>query len=174
MAREVDKTEASLWLDLTRWVIYLAGHSLSDVARLGSLPAMGAEPLLEVLCQSIYRLVELAHRSVCEEKINPFDQRRIHSFLQRPRAADRPLMVNLQKSTYKRYSSIWKRPLCIVHRTVQPDQDLQFQHRLTPAQIMHYDRLMVSAEALMRKTSGLDGIRPATNTETSALDGYCL
>jgi hypothetical protein len=81
VAKEVDKTEASPWLDLTRWTIYLAGHPLSDVAKLGSLPAMGAEPLLGVLCESVDRLVELAHRSVCEDKIKPFDQMRINSFL---------------------------------------------------------------------------------------------
>jgi hypothetical protein len=81
VAKEVDKTEASPWLDLTRWTIYLAGHPLSDVAKLGSLPAMGAEPLLRVLCESVDRLVELAHRSVCEDKINPFNQMRINSFL---------------------------------------------------------------------------------------------
>jgi hypothetical protein len=132
VAKEVNKTEALPWLDLTRWTIYLAGHPLSDVAKLASLPAIGAEPLLRVLCESVNRLVELAHRSVCEDKINRFDQMRINSFLQRPHAADWPLIVNLQESTYKRYSSIWKRLLCFVHRTVQPDQPLQLQHRLTP------------------------------------------
>lgn len=174
VAEEVDKTEASPWLDLTRWTTYLAGHSLSDVARLGAMPVAGAEPLLGVFGESIDRLVELAHRSVCQDRINAFDQMRNNSLLQRPRAADRPLMVNLQKSTYKRYSSIWKRLLCFVHRTVQSTQTLQLQHRLTPAQILHYDRLMVISEGLLRKTSELDNTGPATIAELSTLDRHCL
>ena len=108
VAKEIDKTEASPWLQLTRWATYLSGHSLSDVAKLGILPEAGTEPLLAILCESLDRLVGLAHRSVCEDRINAFDQLRINSFVQRPRAADKPLVVKLQKSTYKRYASIWE------------------------------------------------------------------
>jgi hypothetical protein len=125
IAKETDRTEVSPWLELTRWSTYLSGHSLSDVARLGALLVHSSESLLEILCESIDRLVDSAHRSVCEDRINAFDQMRINSFLQRPRTADKPLMVKLQKSTYKRYSSIWKRLLCFVHRTMQPCQRLQ-------------------------------------------------
>jgi hypothetical protein len=174
VAKEIDKTEVSPWLELTRWATYLGGHSLSAVARLGTLPVADAEPLLEIICESISRLVELAHRSVCEDRINAFDQMRINSFLQRPRAADRPLMVNLQKSTYKRYSAIWKRLLCFVYRTVQPNQSLQLQHRLTPAQIAHFDRMMISAETVLRNKSDKSDRILATSADTSTLDRKCL
>lgn len=172
IAKETDKTEVSPWLELTRWSTYLSGHSLPGVARLGALPVHSSESLLEILCESIDRLVDSAHRSVCEDRINAFDQMRINSFLQRPRAADKPLMVKLQKSTYKRYSSIWKRLLCFVHRTMQPCQRLQLQHRLTPTQITHYDRMMMSAEVTLH-----DKLRSGVASgaaELSSLDYNCL
>ena len=59
-------------------------------------PGSNSEPILTVICESVDRLVEEAYQSVCNDRINVFDQSRINSFLQRPRAADRPLMVKLQ------------------------------------------------------------------------------
>jgi hypothetical protein len=153
-------------------MVHLSGHSLSDVARLGALPVAGAELLIEILCEIIDRLVDSAHRSVCEDRINAFDQMRINSFLQRPRAADKPLMVKLQKSTYKRYSSIWKRLLCFEHRTMQPSQRVQLQHRLTSTQITHYDRMMTSAEMILHDNLG--GSDAFVSAELSMLDHSCL
>jgi hypothetical protein len=172
IATDIDRTEVSPWLELTRWSTYLRGHSLFDAARLEALPVAGSESLLEILCKSIDRLVDSAHRSVCEDRINALDQMRINSFLQRPRAADKPLMVKLQNSTYKRYSSIWKRLLCFVHRTMQPCQRLQLQHRLIPTQITHYDRMMMSAEVTLHgKLGSGDAFESA---ELSSLDYNCL
>jgi hypothetical protein len=100
VTRETDKTEASPWLQLTRWATYLSGHSLSDITKLGALPEADTEPLLAILCESVDRLVGLAHRPVCEDRINAFDQLRTNSFLQGPRAADKPLVVKLQNSDW--------------------------------------------------------------------------
>jgi hypothetical protein len=172
IATDIDRTEVSPWLELTRWSTYLRGHSLSDAARLGALPVAGSKFLLEILCKSIDRLVDSAHRSVCEDRINAFDQMRINSFLQRPRAADKPLMVKLQKPTYKRYSSIWKRLLCFVHRTMQPCQRLQLQHRLTPTQITHYDRMMMSAETTLHDDPSTGGT--SASAKVSMIDRNCL
>ena len=96
-------TEVSPWLELTRWSTYLHGHNLADVATLADPPNADSEPTLGVVCSSLDRIVEEAHRSVCNDRINVFDQARINSFLQRPRAADRPLLVKLKKSTYSKY-----------------------------------------------------------------------
>lgn len=59
-----------------------------------------------VLCDSLERVVEEGHRSVCEDWINVFDQTRINSSFQRPPASDRPLMVKLQKAMWRRYAGI--------------------------------------------------------------------
>jgi hypothetical protein len=147
--KDVDKTEISPWLQLTRWSTYLDGHSLCDVAKLADLPQKTSEPLLSIICDSIDRIVEQAHRSVCEDRINVFDQMRINSFLQRPRAADKPLMVKLQESTYKAYKSVWKRLICFAHRTSQTHNSVQLRHRITAAQITRYDQLLTSAETLI-------------------------
>lgn len=63
VAKEIDISEVSPWLKLTVWSTYLSGHSLSDVARLGAMPVHGSESLLEVLCESVDRLKDSAHRS---------------------------------------------------------------------------------------------------------------
>ena len=97
----------SPWLQLTRWPRYLDGYTLSDLADLAVLPPTPTTtPILQIFCLSLDRLVEAAYQAVCEDRINVFDQARINSFLQRPRASDRPLIVKLQKSTYRTYKCL--------------------------------------------------------------------
>ncbi|KAK3115045.1 hypothetical protein LTR53_006003 [Teratosphaeriaceae sp. CCFEE 6253] len=64
----------------------------------GSACVSESEPALSTLVDSLERLVKEARQSVRNDSVNMFDQARINSCLQRPRAADRPLMVKLQKS----------------------------------------------------------------------------
>lgn len=93
--------EVSPWLQLTRWLSYLDGHALRDTARLAWSPSAELEGELIEICASIDRLVDQAIAAVQEDRINPFDQMQINSFLQRPRASDKPLAFKLQKSTYR-------------------------------------------------------------------------
>ncbi|KAK1809579.1 hypothetical protein LTR12_016055 [Friedmanniomyces endolithicus] len=126
--------EVSPWLELTRWPEYLEGHRLRDVVKLTAPPSTESEPVLSTICGSLERLVTEAHRSVCNDSVNVFDQARINSFLQRPRAADRPLMVKLQKSTWRAYTKIWKSLLCFVYRTSRPHPQYLYRHQLTTQQ----------------------------------------
>jgi hypothetical protein len=50
-------------------------------------PTQGSEVALHAICESVDRLVDDAFHSICSDAINVFDQTRINSFLQRPRAA---------------------------------------------------------------------------------------
>ncbi|KAJ9654976.1 hypothetical protein H2201_008902 [Coniosporium apollinis] len=95
------QTEVSPWLEMTRWPRYLRGYSFDEVAPLGSPADPATEPLLAEFAQSFDRIVEESHKSVCDDKVNVFDQARINSFIQRRRAWDRPLMIKLKKSTYQ-------------------------------------------------------------------------
>jgi hypothetical protein len=87
--------DASLWLEMTRWTRYVDGHALATLAPLAYLLDPTKEPLLFQLGESLDRVVEQAYESICQDKINVFDQTRINSFMQRPQAFDRPLMVKL-------------------------------------------------------------------------------
>lgn len=106
--QETSRKETSPWLQLTRWLSYLHGHCFLDVATLVRQPDASTEPALLSVCNSLERVVEDAYVSVCNDSINIFDQVRINSFMQRPSATDRPLMVKLQKSTWRHYIRIWK------------------------------------------------------------------
>jgi hypothetical protein len=141
--------EVSPWLQLTRWPRYLKGYPLPCLAALAALPQDGSHPILHLLCSSLDRLVEIAYQSICEDRINVFDQARINSFLQRPRATDRPLMVKLQKSTYRQYKGVWKRLLCFVYRTAQQSQPIRLDHRLTPRQPDDLGMAISQAERLI-------------------------
>ncbi|KAK3619415.1 hypothetical protein LTR56_024041 [Elasticomyces elasticus] len=90
--------EPSPWLRLTRWPVYLLGHHLPSVAALAAAPNRTKEPSLAVLCDSLDRVVRRAYQSVCDDEINAFDQVRINSFLQRPRAGGRLLQIDLQRN----------------------------------------------------------------------------
>jgi hypothetical protein len=141
--------EVSPWLQLTRWPRYLKGYPLSCLAALAALPQDGSHPILHLLCSNLDRLVEAAYQSICEDRINVFDQARINSFLQRPRATDRPLMVKLQKSTYRQYKGVWKRLLCFVYSTAQQSQPIRLDHRLTPRQTDDLGMAISQAERLI-------------------------
>lgn len=142
--------EVSPWLQLTRWPNYLQGHKLPQVAALARLPTADDDPVLAVLCECLDELVEAAYQSVCNDRVNAFDQERINSFLQRPRAADQPLMVKLQKSTYRTYKSIWKSLLCFVYRTALREHSTSLRHRFSTLQLASLDRAVHAAEHLIQ------------------------
>jgi hypothetical protein len=122
------RKEVSPWLQLTRWPEYLAGHSFEQLAALAAMPSLATEPGLFALGQSLDRLVDAAYTSICQDRINVFDQARINSFLQRPRASDRPLMIKLQKATFRKYQAVWKGLLCFVARAADPCQTIRLRH----------------------------------------------
>ena len=105
---ETSAKETSPWLQLSRWPSYLDGKCLLDVAAPVKQPDLTTEPALLSICHSLERVIEDAYQAVCNDSINVFDQVRINSFLQRPSATDRPLMVKLQRSTRRHYARIWK------------------------------------------------------------------
>jgi hypothetical protein len=128
VAETSSESETSPWLQLTRWPSYLNGYYLLDVAALVRQPDGALEPILVAIYDSLKRVVEDVYKSVCNDAINVFNQVRINSFLQRPSAADRPLMVKLQKSIWRRYTRIWKVLLCFVYRTIQLGQTVLLRH----------------------------------------------
>lgn len=144
------KGEVSPWLKMTRWPKYLHGLQLSAVAPLAHQPNSVLEPLLILFVKSFNRVIDAANVSVQEDKINVFDQARINSFIQRRRASDRPLMIKLQKATWRAYQAVWQRLICFAYRTAQPDAPVQLSHRLTSAQLVALDKLILRGEELMQ------------------------
>jgi hypothetical protein len=173
---QVSKTEVLLWLEMTRWPRYFHGLNMADVAPLAYAANPVTEPALVLLGESFDRLIELAHRSICEDKISVFDQAQINSFITgRSGKQDRMLMVKLAKSTFRAYKSIWKRLLCFVYRTSQPTQSIPLPHRLTNAQLIYLDRALRLAEELssVQRLQGSDA-PPAEGGVVRDLDRACL
>ena len=124
------KTEVSPWLELTQWPRHLSGLHFPQIWRMVQ-PPQPQETNLQQLCESFDRIVWAGKESIEQHKINDFDQSRINSFIRQRRLADRPIMVKLQKGTWVRYSGIWKRLLCFVSRTTQPEQAVTYPVALT-------------------------------------------
>ena len=101
---------------------------LLTVVVLIALLKADSELILVALCSSLERVIEDAYYSVCSDRINVFDQARINSFLQRPSAADRPLIVKLKELTWRKYVSIWGALLCFAYRTTQHECRIQLRH----------------------------------------------
>jgi hypothetical protein len=99
---------------MNRWPRYLNGHNLPTVSHRARLPDRSTEPELFTITKSLERVVQAAHTSVYEDKINVFDHARINSFIQQCRVFDKPLMVKLQKSTWRMYVGVWKCLLCLL------------------------------------------------------------
>ena len=166
--------EVSPWLDLTRWVGYLSGHRLQDVAALAAAPDPVCEPALYELARSVDRLTEDAYQSICNDEVNVFDQARINSFLPQHRGATRPLMVKLQKSTWRKYTAVWKGLLCFVCRTASADCSVALEHRLTGPQAACLDIALQGAKVLSYAEGGErqgrgDGVEEGEGDEAARL-----
>jgi hypothetical protein len=86
---------------MTRWPRYFNGLNMADVAPLSYAANPITEPVLVVLGESLDRLIEHAHQSICEDRISVFDQAQMNSFIAgRSGKQDRMLMVKLGKSTF--------------------------------------------------------------------------
>lgn len=107
---QATETEVSPWLEMTRWPRYFDGLDLTKVAPLAYMPNPTTEPLLQLIAESVDRVVEQAHASICEDRIGVFDQAKINSFVDGGGSAkaERMLMVKLQKRTFREYKSLWK------------------------------------------------------------------
>jgi hypothetical protein len=104
---QVSKTEVSPWLEKTRWPRYFHGLNMADVAPLAYAANPITEPALVLLGESFDRLIERAHRSICEDKVSVFDQARINSFnADGPGEHNRMIMVKLLKSTFRAYKGV--------------------------------------------------------------------
>jgi hypothetical protein len=80
---QVSKTEISQWLEKTRWPRYFHGLNMADIAPLAYAANPITEPAPVLLGESFDRLIERAYQSICEDKVNVFNQARINSFIQK-------------------------------------------------------------------------------------------
>jgi hypothetical protein len=173
-------TEASPWLDMTRWGDYLRGYSFTQVVPLGAHPDPLQEPLLVEFASSISRIIQQAYQSIQEDRINVFDQVRINSFLQRQRAWDRPLFIRLKKGTYRSYEHLWKRLICFVYRSTQVDRPVRLRHQLNPSQFRYLDEMVDYGMEVLAHQGQItrpanSSIRGSTLAEARALlDRACL
>lgn len=165
--------EISPWLQPTRWLSYLDGHALGDAAKLAKLPTGGSEDELTQICKSIDRLVDGAIAAVQEDRVNPFDQMRINSFLQRPRVSDKPLAFKLQKSTYRAYRDVWEHLLYFAHRAAECSRLSRLRHRLTNGQAIEHVEMM--RRKLLRRVQTDDSAAADTICAAqTAVDESCL
>lgn len=140
------------------------------VAALVRQPDAATEPVLLAIYNSLERVVEDAYQSVCNNSINVFDQVRINSFLQRPSATDRPLLVKLQKSTWRYYTRIWKALLCFVYQTAQPNWKVLLRHQLTSRQTASLYKVVARGEELAQLSLCNEAFGEET---TSAIEQSC-
>jgi hypothetical protein len=167
------RTEVSPWLELTRWREYLMGHRLDTVAALGAKPELGREPLLEAFADSVQRLIEAGRQAIIKHQINHFDQISINTFSGAPRKRSRPIRVDLQPGTYRRYRVTWQRLVCFAYRSTRADQAIRLGHRLTAAQEGALDSMEMHGQDLMRlRQEG--GSEAAIQDAIRLLDDACL
>lgn len=89
---------------------------------LTATPDLHSEPVPGVAHDSLDRLVDGAHRAVCKDTIDPFDQLQIDTFQSIGRLFSRPLLVKLRKGEYRTYVNLWKGLLCFAYGSTCPDQ----------------------------------------------------
>ncbi|KAF9729919.1 DNA helicase [Paraphaeosphaeria minitans] len=165
--------EVSPWLEMTRWPKYLHGHSFIEVVRLASPASTASDPLLVEFSDSLDRVVEQAHTSIRDDKVNVFDQARINSFIQRRRAFDRPLMIKLRDSTYRSYKQVFKRLICFAYRTIQPENRIELAYRLTARQLGHLDEMIAIGQELIglkQSQQTRDDVKKGTNIVQKSLE----
>lgn len=95
------------------------------------------------------------------------DQLRINTFQSHGRLLGRPLLVKLQKATWRTYISLRKRFLCFVVRSTRPDQAIILAHVLTSNQQKHLSGLLECARDHSTPSQ-------APHQRVAALDCACL
>lgn len=161
-------TEISPWLEMTRWLKYLYGHLFIEVARLTSPASLASEPLLVEFSNSLDCIVEQVHSSIRDDKVNVFDQALVNSFIQRRRAFDRPLMVELRDLTYHKYKQVFKRLICFTYRTIRPDNKVELTHRLTARQLGDLDKMISIGQELLALKEGQQRTHGVHQTPSTA------
>jgi hypothetical protein len=117
---------------MTRWTRYVDARAFTTLAPLACLLNPTKESPLFDLGESLDRIVEQAYGSICYGKINAYNQTRVNSSMQRPQALDRPLMVKLQKASYRQWKGLWERLIYFVCRKVALNQGIELAYPLTP------------------------------------------
>jgi hypothetical protein len=146
-----------------------------DVALLASPANTASEPLLVEFSDSLDRVVEEAHASIQDNKVNVFDQARINSFIQRRRAFDWLLMIKLRDSTYHNYKQVFKRLICFAYRTMQPENCIKLAHCLTARQLGHLDKMITIGEELIglkQSQQARDGVERGSNVVRKLLEDW--
>lgn len=172
-------TQISPWSQMTRWTQYLDEFDLIiTIARRLDLPWAYEDPALAMVYESVDRAIESPFAAACDERVNVFDRTAVNSLIQTRRVIDQPLLVHLQKPTYRRCQNIWKATLWFVYRGDLPDQVPKLRHQLITKQSAALDRLAVCMEQLLASSDGL-GVSPDTESLTSAMalrqvDWLCL
>ena len=108
--------EISPWLMKTGWLTHLKDQDLLEICKLAAPPNEDDEPALAKICQRLDKLVGQAHKAISDGDINPFDQTRINSYMIKARPNDRPIMINMQKATWRKYLSVWHCLAAYVYR----------------------------------------------------------
>jgi hypothetical protein len=85
-----------------------------------------------------------------------------------------PLLVKLQKSTYRRYKEFWKRMLCFICRTMEPSCPFRLRHSLNAQQTALLDRLLGMATDQLRLQAIAIPQREAGSGSCSGIDDVCL
>ena len=159
-------TEISPWLELTHWPEYLAACDLAAAASLGALPDPGQEPLLALFAESVERLIWCSYRTICDHRINEFDQIRINTFHgAQPKIWDRPVQIRLKPATYASYRRVWQRLICFAYRTSRPGPAVALRHQFTTGQLAALDRMAEAGTSLLWQSSSV---------ELERLDRACL
>lgn len=128
MPSEVNAAISSGWHSASVCTATCPLASLSSRVQVEEVPALLLPPdgelesLPVTLADSLERHVNDAYLPVCNNSIYPLGQVNIKSLLDRPRVADRSLLVKLQKSMWRQYIKTWRALLYFLYRTTRPDQ----------------------------------------------------
>ncbi|KAF2993360.1 hypothetical protein E8E13_001896 [Curvularia kusanoi] len=167
-------TEVSPW----RWPRYFDGLDMTQVAPLAYGPNPVTERAMVIVGDNFDRIIEQAHRPICEDRISVFDQVKINGFMDdRSAKQERMIMVKLQKGTFRAYKNLWKRLLCFVYRTSLPSQAIPLLHQFTQNQLCELDQTMVLANKVLCLEDFEGAGRPNREEEhqpSSDMDSACL
>lgn len=153
------RSQVSPWLERTRWTSYFDGVPFDHALRLGRAACRFDEPIIYELSSTIDRLVDVAYREVCEDKINFFGQKRIMSFIPGREVYSKPLVFKLQDGTYRQYNMVWKRALTFICRSVQKTREPRLSHFLNSEQTALLDSaLALAAQRVARPHSATDSL----------------
>lgn len=170
--KEVDqKLEANAWLGRVGWSTHLHGID-PGMLRAMTEPAGEEEGVLRQMCESLDRTTENARETCRTGTVGLSALFEINRREVRKKPAH-PFDARMEDDSWMRYKEVWRKIVCVWHRTQQLDKNSRPPYQFTSTQQSKWETFVQNAQARDGAFQGGTGT-PSVTVSDKLFDQQCL